>query len=284
MGVLPVGLSTGCFYRRSIFEVLPAIRDSGFSHLEICSYPHHLNYRDPEEVQRAAAKMKEYGLQPFSFHAPFAADLDITAPEPERRQASFAEMALAVRAAALLEAKHFVIHPGPELVGPIPGAEHQQRLQNCADILERLARLCTEKGIKMVLENMLPFLLLGRTTDLQWLMDALQPYDPGFCLDTGHGHLAGRLPEITAMFPKQLKMLHAADNWGKTDEHLPPGQGGIDWLGLFANLRELDFQGGLILELSGDDGKNSGEILAAARQARQFLDEITAWEKEVGRS
>ncbi len=276
MGVLPVGLSTGCFYRRSIFEVLPEIRDSGFTLIEICSYPDHLDYRDQQAVQDAAGKLKEYGLQPFSFHAPFAADLDITSPDQNRRQASLEEMGRAVQAAALLEAKHFVIHPGPEKVAMISGQEHQQRLQNCATILQELARLCADCGIELVLENMLPFLLLGGTPNLQWLMKALAPFNPGFCLDTGHAHLTGRLPEIVALFGQQLKMLHAADNWGKTDDHLPPGQGSIDWRGLLVKLQEFAFQGVLILELSGDDGKSPQEVLAAARQARQFLADLAA--------
>lgn len=276
MGVLPVGLSTGCFYRRSIFEVLPEIRDSGFTLLEICSYPQHLNYRDLQEVQEAAAKIKAYGLQAFSFHAPFAADLDITAPDQKRRQTAFAEMAQAVRAAALLEAKYFVIHPGPELVETLPAAEHQQRLENCAETLEKLARLCAINGTKLLLENMLPFLLLGGTPNLQWLMHKLEPCNPGFCLDTSHAHLTGRLPEIATLFPTQLSMLHTSDNRGTNDDHLPPGQGSIDWRLLFAKLQGFDFQGVLMLELSGDERKNSKEILAAARQARQFLDGITA--------
>lgn len=276
MGVLPVGLSTGCFYRRSIFEVLPEIRASGFTHLEICSYPQHLNYRDPQEVQAVAGKIKAYGLQPFSFHAPWAADLDISAPDPDRRQTAFAEMALAVGAAARLEAQHFVIHPGPEVVAKLPAAEHHQRLANCAEVLAKLAHLCAENSLELLLENMLPFLLLGGTTNLQWLLDTLAPCKPGFCLDTGHAHLTGRLPEIAALFPNQLKMLHAADNWGTNDDHLPPGQGNIDWRTLLAKLQAFDFQGVLMLELSGDDGKTSQEILAAARQARQFLDSISA--------
>lgn len=32
-----VGLSTGCFYQKSIFEVLETIRNGGFSLIEICS-------------------------------------------------------------------------------------------------------------------------------------------------------------------------------------------------------------------------------------------------------
>ena len=42
----PIGLSTGCFYHRNILDCLPLIRESGFSMIEVCSTPEHLNFHD----------------------------------------------------------------------------------------------------------------------------------------------------------------------------------------------------------------------------------------------
>ena len=44
----PIGLSTGCFYHRNILDCLPLIRESGFSMIEVCSTPEHLNFHDLE--------------------------------------------------------------------------------------------------------------------------------------------------------------------------------------------------------------------------------------------
>lgn len=68
----PVGLSTGCFYQRSIFDCLEPVRESGFSMIEICSFPAHLDYHDLNAVRRAAQRVDELGLEAYSFHAPFA--------------------------------------------------------------------------------------------------------------------------------------------------------------------------------------------------------------------
>jgi hypothetical protein len=38
----PIGLSTGCFYRHSIFSVLEEIRANGFELIEVCSFPKNL--------------------------------------------------------------------------------------------------------------------------------------------------------------------------------------------------------------------------------------------------
>lgn len=267
----PVGLSTGCFYRRSLFEVLPDIAASGISLLEICSYPAHLNFTDPQEVKAAAEAIHGHGLTPFSFHAPFAAGLDISALDEAERDDSVQRLLTAVEAAGVLGVRCFVIHPGPEREGKAPTAEHLQRLHHAAHSLERLAQAAAKRGMQLVLENMLAHLRLGSTADLLWLMDRLQPWQPGFCLDTGHAHLAGNLAGMAGLFPQQLRMVHAADNHGVRDEHLAPGQGGIDWPRLIAQLHAVHFTGTWILELAGDDHNRPAELLAEALGARQLL-------------
>lgn len=266
-----VGLSTGCFYRQSIFEVLPDIAGSDISILEICSHPDHLNYRDLEEVRAAARDIEDHGLVPFSFHAPFDLNLDITAPDAKERQRAVIELLAAVHAAAVLGVKHFVIHPGPEKEGRLSAADRLQRLGNAAESLGRLAAECAAKSMRLVLENMLPHLLLGHPEDLKWLLEALKPFNPGFCLDTGHAHLGGHLKTLPSLFPDQLLMIHAADNLGIHDDHLPPGQGGIDWHGLIGDLVRCNFRGVFILELSGTNGKNPRQLLADACRAREFI-------------
>src|SRR5688500_14964796 len=74
----PIGISTGCFYQRSIFDCLEQVRDAGFTIIEICSFPAHLDYRDFGLVKRAAQRIRELHLEPYSFHAPFADHIDIT--------------------------------------------------------------------------------------------------------------------------------------------------------------------------------------------------------------
>ena len=64
----PVGLSTGSFYQESIFDCLESIRNSGFSMIEVCSFPAHLDYHDLDTVRRAAQRIVELGLEPYSFH------------------------------------------------------------------------------------------------------------------------------------------------------------------------------------------------------------------------
>lgn len=274
----PVGLSTGCFYRRSIFDVLEPVRQAGFTRIEVCSYPAHLDYGDRAAVERLTGMLRRLGLEAWSFHAPFSDALDISAPDRRARGHARRELTRAAEAAAHLGARYLVVHPGPETVLHLPAAEHRERLVHAAEELAALGRRCRELGLRMLLENMLPHLVFGPLENLLWLAGALGDDHDGLCFDTGHAHLAGGAPEILGSLAGRLRMLHVHDNRGQGDDHLPPGCGHIDWPHLLAALERSGFAGGLIVEL----GEGGGDVLEGARQGWRRLAELSPRVERVG--
>jgi sugar phosphate isomerase/epimerase len=265
----PIGLSTGCFYRTPLIDCLETIRGSGFSMIEVVFSPPHLDYRNPQAVQEAAARIDALGLEAYSFHAPFADDIDISSLESGCREHALAEILRAVEAAASLGVHYFVIHPGPEN-GDIPSREERMlRIENVCSILERVAARCSEVGIQCVLENKLPHLMFGQSADLLWILTCLKGNRVGACLDTGHAHLAGELYPLVHKMAPYLRLLHVHDNKGHGDDHLPPGDGRIDWTALLKELAAVNFTGAFILELAG--GGEPDVIMARARRARSYL-------------
>jgi sugar phosphate isomerase/epimerase len=269
----PVGLSTGSFYQKRIFDCLEPIRNSGFGMIEVCSFPAHLDYHDMEAVRRAARQIAELGLEAYSFHAPFADHIDISAPDPDRRNVALQEILRAVEAAATLQVRYLVIHPGPEHASQLPCQERFQRMEHAAATLNRVAERCRELGIGCVLENKLPHLLFGSTSDILWILGAMNTVNIGTCLDTGHAYLSGDLYHVMHKLSGHLQIIHANDNSGNYDDHKPPGEGHIDWERFLAELSQIEFHGGIILELSGT--KEPEIVLAEARHARRFLREIS---------
>ncbi len=269
----PVGLSTGCFYQRNILDSLELIRRGGFDMVEVCSFPAHLDYHDKAAVQRAAQRIEELGMEAYSFHAPFADHIDITSLYPDQRSLATNEILQAAEAAALLQVRYFVIHPGPEHATLPPGHERYQRMENAVSVLNQVARRCQELGVVCVLENKLPHLLFGTTSDILWIMGAMNTIEIGTCLDTGHAYLSGDIYNVMHKLSAHLQMLHANDNLGTYDDHKPPGLGNIDWFKLLAELSETGFHGGLILELAGN--QDAELVLAEARRARRFLRDIS---------
>jgi sugar phosphate isomerase/epimerase len=268
----PVGLSTGCFYHQSILECLPVIRESGFSMIEVCSSPEHLHFRDLESVQRAAERIQELGMEAYSFHAPFAPDIDIASCDATQRAASIAEIFKAAEAAAHLRVHYFVLHPGPENPAAIPAEEQLPRMQHVVDSLNQVARRCKELGVICVLENKLPHLLFGNTSDILWILDGVNAAEVGVCLDSGHAFLAGDMHGLVHKLSGHLRMIHAHDNNGANDNHSPPGNGKIDWERFLRDLIEARFRGAFILEVAGNN--DPSVTMTNARRGRSYLREI----------
>ena len=106
---LHFSISTGCFYRQPIADVLHWFAEFGFTDLEICSFPAHLDFHDPQKVRLARQKIEESGLRALSFHAPFADQIDIASWEEPVRRRSVEELLWACDAAKELGSKVKVV-------------------------------------------------------------------------------------------------------------------------------------------------------------------------------
>jgi sugar phosphate isomerase/epimerase len=273
MGDWPVGLSTGCFSSQPFVECLPAVRACGFHIVEGCSLPTHLDYRNRRTVAEAASRLRDLELEAYSFHAPFASDIDITALDGAARRRAVDEISRAVDAAAALAVRHFVLHPGPENGGG-DRSERLTRMENAAAALDAIAGRCREVGVRLVLENMLPHLFSGNVRDLLWLLGAVHTNEVGICLDTGHAFLSGDLRHVAHKLSGHLWMLHASDNRGTFDDHLPPGEGNVPWRDLFGQLARSGFSGAVILEVAGKP--DQAALIAGVERARSFLRRLSA--------
>ena len=69
------------------------------------------------------------------------------------------------------------------------------------------------------------------------------------CLDTGHALLLSKDVYTAIMqLGDRLETLHIHDNDGKSDQHLPPYMGLLDWDRFLQGLREAGYQGNLSFE------------------------------------
>ena len=266
-----IGLSTGCFYNRPIFDILDEVSDSGFDAIEVCSFPAHLDYHNRDDVTRAGGMLRAHGIRPVSFHAPFADHIDITDLYPEARESAVGELVKACEAAAVMGVENIVLHPGPERAGRPPEEEFLERMRNAAEALNTVATRCCELKIHLLLENMLPHLLFGHINDMLYLLGSIRNCEVGTCLDTGHAFLARELGTVIHKLSGHLHLVHINDNHGDRDDHLAPGEGDIDWGWLLDELRRCKFSGTLILEMSSRHNESVEDTLTRARSAREYL-------------
>jgi len=195
-----------------------------------------------DALRQTGRQLKAAGLA-CTVHAPFM-DLNPGALEPLVFAATRRRFAQSLNAAEALGARLVVFHPGydPWKYG---GQDHLWLEQNqlfWPPLLDRAA----QAGCRMALENIFEV----RTETLATLLDSIDSPLLGHCFDIGHWHLFAEvsLAEWFAALGPRLSHLHLHDNFGKHDEHLPVGEGGIDFASLFSLLVTLPQQPTMTLE------------------------------------
>jgi len=177
----------------------------------------------PERLAAIGAQLAEAGLA-ISVHAPFH-DLNPGALEPLVQAASEQRLRQSLAATAALGGRLLVCHPGYEF-WKYGGRDHlwlEQSLRFWPRLLEQAA----EAGIVVALENIFE-------TRPHTLLDLLAALDSpwfGHCFDVGHWRLFARTPlsEWFSLLAPRLVHLHLHDNRGERDDHLPVGEGDIDF-------------------------------------------------------
>ena len=144
-------------------------------------------------------------------------------------------------------------------------------MNNAAEVINEVCEHCHKLGIGMVLENMLPHLFFGNMRDMLWIIGAIESPHVGACLDTGHANISGDIYRILYKLSGHLQFLHANDNHGRGDDHLPPGQGTDRLAQAGARAERGGLPGALILELMGQPTRDPLVVLQEARQSARYL-------------
>jgi sugar phosphate isomerase/epimerase len=215
----------------------------------------------------ALAQLHSDGSQ-FSVHAPFR-DLNIASLNPGAYEAARADMMRAIRVADRVGASVINVHPGIHGYFPKEFWPRMKRLE--MDIYEELSDFGGEHGILVVAENLIKTNVHFEDT---WTLDGIIALHDGWRgtgkgvnLDTGHAHQAGLTPaDALRRLGTRVKHLHLHDNHGgPIDEHLPIGDGTIDWEPFFTALEEVDFQGFGVFEFRSPERQQQAIQLLAER-------------------
>lgn len=123
----------------------------------------------------------------------------------------------------------------------------KHRAQSMDSIVE-LFEYSQENGLTLLLENCIDNYLCGNVVELSEFIKEIG--EPGIkaCLDIGHANLKNEVTSGLKVLKDRLAQLHISDNNGVEDQHLPPGEGRINWDSFRAALKEIEFNGPLIYE------------------------------------
>lgn len=180
-----------------------------------------------------------------SLHGP-CWDVNLTSENREIRDASFRTTLDTVRLARRVGAAHVVVHPG---FCQSSAFSHAAARRRAVEAVSRLAEEAAKLGVSILVEN------VGyRGTELfdeeafARLLDGFGS-EAGYLLDTGHAAINGwDMPALIRELGEKLRCVHLHDNDGRTDEHLPIGDGRIEWAPIIEALGEGKSGRALVLE------------------------------------
>ena len=195
------------------------------------------------QLTSIADLFRERGLS-ITVHAPFM-DLNPGALDPLVANSTGVRLRQSIDAAAWLQAKLIVIHPGYDRWRY--DRQPEIWLEKACEFFPPLLDHASCSGQQLALENIFE----ENPNTLVSLIDYLDHPSLGHCFDIGHWHLFGSDFPIDlwlqALGPK-LFHLHLHDNFGKADDHLPLGTGQIDFAPLATYLKTCPFFPSMTLE------------------------------------
>ena len=222
---------------------------------------------DPEQHFRAMRTLfDDLGLHVPQMHGPM---FNVCGP-PEEVRPNMELARRAVRWAGVLGIERYVFHPGSSPWAEEEAAWARVREQN-AQHIGSLAECGREGGVKIAVENTCDGPSKGRRefgaipAELLWIVRHTDAQRVGICWDTGHACIQqlDQAQALAALGP-HLIATHVQDNDGRSDQHLLPFEGTIDWANLMGGLRAIGWEGLFNLEVPGAFGR----VPLPAREAK----------------
>lgn len=275
------GVSTHLFHgQRLNREHLLEIAAHGFDRVELFATRTHFDYHNPAAVADLQQWLAAAGLELHAVHAPigesFAGDrwgppLTLASADGQTRARAIGETERALHIARRIPFGVLVAHLG------VPRSQQAAAGENSRDAarrsIEELLRLAAPLGVKVALE-VIPNELSRAGSLVYFIEQVLDDPAVGICLDFGHAHMDGDLVEAVETVSEHLITTHVHDNRGRTDDHLVPFDGSIDWPAALTAVQKVGYEGTLLLEIAAHG--SAKDTLARAQKARQRMEGMLA--------
>jgi len=186
------------------------------------------------DFQRIAEKLQAHQLS-ITLHGPFI-DLSAGSTDPAIMAATRSRFEQLLKLVNVFRPRAVVCHAGYDWRRY--GSFREEWIDNSLDTWSWLAGGLVEQGSRLMLENVYE----DEPQDIRIILEGLKSQNVGFCLDAGHLFAFGNseLVQWLEGLGSYIGQLHLHDNHGRNDEHLPLGQGNIDFKHLFAYLISID--------------------------------------------
>jgi sugar phosphate isomerase/epimerase len=237
---------------RPVLQEVEEIGGLGFDYLELTMDSPHAHYGVIREQKRALLKsLDRFGMGLVCHLPTFVSTADLTEAV---REASIQETLLSLREASGLKPLKFVLHPS--FIQGLGTMMMDRARRYATEALDRILKEAERLGVAVCVENLFPRShSLVNPEDFDDLLDRF----PGarLTLDTGHAHIgpggAERIVAFIERFRGRIGHVHASDNLGREDDHLPIGVGSIDFQKVVKGLKGIGYDDTITLEIFARD-------------------------------
>jgi len=295
------GVSTHLYHgQRLCRDHLLEIAAHGFEWVEVFATRTHFDYHNPAAVADLQQWLAEAGLQLRSIHAPTAESfigghwsgaLSLASADPDARAHAVRETERALHIARRIPVAVLVAHLGVPRTqrGDTPVATHgagaepsvhpaglgaDPPVRPAGDSraaarrsIEELQRIAQPLGVQIAVE-VIPNELSRAGSIVHFVEDDLDGV--GICLDFGHAHLDGDVIDAVDTVSEHLIATHVHDNRGRSDDHLLPFDGTIDWAATLLAVQKIGYDGPFMFEIVPQGSTRA--TLARAQQTRQRME------------
>ena len=237
---------------RPILKELEAISELKFDYLELTMDPPQAHYRMIRQQKTRLLKALGRHNMELLCHLPtFVSTADLT---HSLRKASLNEVLKSLDVAAELGCLKVVLHPS-YLLGLsvfVMDKAREYALESLDAIMERADKL----GLLLCLENLFP--RTHSCAEPEDFTEILEKFpNLKLTLDIGHAHIGDkegrRALDFIKMFPDRISHIHASDNFGEEDNHLPVGAGTVNFPEIIKALKEIGYDDTITLEVFSRD-------------------------------
>ena len=274
------GISTHLYHDRRIARLhLEEIASYGFEAVELFATRSHFDYHDAAAIEAFAQWLEDTGLVLKSVHAPIAdrltngqwsGALSNAAADAVRRQLAVHEAEAALQIARRIPFDVLIVHLGTPVPQAGPGDNNRTAALRSA---EQICGLASPFGVRVALE-VIPNELSSAAALVTMIEDGLEAPHAGICLDFGHAHLMGDVADAVETAAEHVIATHVHDNRRRSDDHLAPFLGSINWEMALMTMQKIGYDGTYMMELA-----NTGEpavVLEEARRARARFERTLA--------
>jgi sugar phosphate isomerase/epimerase len=274
------GISTHLYHNYRLGrDHLVEIGAHGFDRVELFATRTHFDYRNPAAVADFQQWLAEAGLELHGVHAPVGETfsggrwgpmLSLATSDAAARERALAETEAALQIARRIPFGVFVVHLGIPRSQAAPTDNTRDAARRSVEAVRTLAE---PLGVRVAVE-VIPNELSRAGSLVHFIEEVVDASDVGICLDFGHAHMDGDLVEAVETVSEHLITTHVHDNRGRTDDHLVPFEGTIDWPGALTAIQKVGYDGTLLLEIAAHG--SARDTLQKARKAREKMERLLA--------